>query len=276
MRRLAIAIAAVALALLMCGQASAAGGMRTEASAIGGGTAGKGERSVTTDAEARGDRSCSVLWDLSHGVYMDWSPSGRFADLVDTLSAHDILSYVTAESLQLVDLSAYDMIVIGTVLAWDSAYTAAELTAVQDFLSAGGGLLIMGENSTAPNENVNPISEAYGVTCPVEWETSANYVTSFSDHRIFDDVAELYTPGCGGLIVTPPSEAAAHSPDGDPAVSLMGDCGVIVTGDADLWRSSYLGISDNKAFALNVFTCLCNADTPAEGSSWGVIKSLYR
>ena len=266
MVRTAIAVVVVVLALLPCPDVQAA-----DISA-----AGSGVRLVTTGTEVRSDRTHSVLWDISRGPWVGYTPSGEFSNLVDMLATHEINSYETTSHLNEVDLSSFDMIVIGTILAWYSAYEAAELTAIQDFVSAGGGLLIMGEYPTSPNENITLISEAYGVTYPSEGGTCGSEITDFDAHDIFDGVTELAMVAPGPLFASAPSDTVAREFQGYAVVSLMGDCDVIATGDCSLWENDFLGADDNSTFALNVFECLTGADTAVESTSWGVVKSLYR
>jgi hypothetical protein len=221
------------------------------------------------------DRTYSVLWDLSHGQYSGYAPSGSYSDLADMLTEHEINCYETTTSLEFVSLDAYDMIVIGTVLAWDSAYTGPELAAVEEFVSTGGGLLIMGDNASCPNENITPVSEAFGVSSAAEGEFNGA-ITDFDALELFTDVDTLQIVWGTGLEVASPSETIARGPGGESAVSLMGDCEVIMICDCNLWENQYIGLADNETFALNVFSCLCGADTPVVRSTWGTIKSLYR
>ena len=115
------------------------------------GALGPGVRSVTAGGEDPEGRSGYVLWALSHGPYANYTPSEWYSDLVDMLEMNDIISYEAVYDLNYILLDSYDVIVIGTLLAWDSAFTSAELTAIQGFVDGGGGLLIMGENSACPS-----------------------------------------------------------------------------------------------------------------------------
>ena len=236
-----------------------------------------GVRLVTTGGEARGDRACYVLWALSHGPYADYTPSGWYSDLVDMLEMNNIISYEADYDLNYIGLDSYDMIVVGTLLAWDSAYTAAELTAIQDFVSAGGGLLIMGENSDCPNEHINIISEAYGVTCPLTGGDVNGHITDFAGIDLFAGVTTLELISAPGLTVGYPGAAVAWASGGEPVVAIAGPCEVVVVSDGNLWENDYIAAGDNETCALNVFDCLCSSDTGAQNhSSWGLVKALFR
>jgi hypothetical protein len=232
---------------------------------------------VTAGGDAPEGRSCYVLWALSHGPYIDYTPSGRYSDLVDVLEFNDIISYEATYDLNYILLDSYDVIVIGTLLAWDSAFTSAELTAIRDFVDDGGGLLIMGDNSDCPNEHINIIGEAYGVTCAVTGSDIDGHITDFADIDLFTGVTSLELIGAPGLAaVGSPSMEVAWASGGEPVMALAGGCSVVVVSDSNLWENQYLAEGDNETCALNVFDCLCSASTGLnDRSSWGMIKALY-
>jgi hypothetical protein len=229
--------------------------------------------------ERRSDRSHTVLWSLGHGPYADYTPSGWYSDLVDALEYRDIVSYETTYSLEYVYLDAYDVIVIGTVLAWDSAYTPAELAAVQDFVDAGGALLVLGDNSDTPNEHINPITEAYDVTCQVTGSEPGSDITDVESHAVFAGVSEISLVGPGSLFVSAPGETLARASGGEAVVGLSGAGGVIVIGDCNFCENDYMGLADNEAFILNVFEYLADYETgipDGQSTSWGRVKAGYR
>jgi hypothetical protein len=213
---------------------------------------------------------------LSHGPYAEYTPSGWYSDLVDMLEMNDLISYQSTYDLNYVGLDAYDTIVIGTLLAWDEAFTTAELTAIQNYVTGGGGLLIMGDNTACPNEHINIISEAYGVTCPTTGSDIDGHITDFAAIDLFTGVTTLELIGAPGLTVAAPSAEIAWASGGEPVMALFGDCSVIVVSDGNLWENDYLAQGDNETCALNVFNCLCSANTGAQDrSTWGLIKALY-
>jgi hypothetical protein len=265
MTRTAIAVVGLALAFMVSASVVC----------LGAPNAGVPGPPASGDPDGRDGRTYAVLWDLSHGPHLDYGPSGRFSDLADTLSFYEMNSYETTMSLEFVGLEAYDMIVIGMALAWESGYTPAEVAAIEAYVEGGGGLLVMLENHDMENDHITPVSEVFGVTV----SDSTDYVfvvTDLDGIDLFEDVSSLRFGTGGGLVVTSPSTTVARSSEGEPVVALMGDCNVIVTGDGNLWDNDGLPYHDDQAFALNVFRCLCGADTPVERSSWGTIKSLYR
>ena len=112
----------------------------------------------------QGDVSSNVLWDLSHGVYSSYEPAGRYSNLVSLLSTSGFSIDANASGVLALDLNDYDIIVICLGSAWDSAYSTEEVTAITNFVSNGGGLLILGDGAGSPNANINPLAQAYGTT----------------------------------------------------------------------------------------------------------------
>jgi hypothetical protein len=237
-----------------------------------------GVRPVTAGGEAPDGRACYILWALSHGPYAHYTPSEWYSDLVDMLEVNSIISYEAIYDLNYIGLSSYDVIVIGTLLAWDEAHTAAEVTAIQDFVDGGGGLVIMGENSACPNDHINIISEAYGVSCVLSGSDIDGHITDFADIDLFAGVTSLELISAPGFAsVDSPSMEIAWASGGESVMALAGGCSVIAVSDGNLWENAYLAEGDNETCALNVFDCLCSTSTGTpDRSTWGLIKALYR
>ncbi|MHC4317746.1 MAG: hypothetical protein ACYS1B_04295 [Planctomycetota bacterium] len=65
----------------------------------------------------------NVLWDLTHGIYLDYEPAGRFSGLVGMLSGMGYGFTTTDAGIDNIDLSPYDILVICVGSSWDSPYT---------------------------------------------------------------------------------------------------------------------------------------------------------
>ena len=81
MRWMATAVAVVLLVLLVVGSAPGAAGDEVA----------PGVRRVTSSPVNRDGRSCLVMWALSHGPYVEFTPDGWYSDLVDLLEANDYI-----------------------------------------------------------------------------------------------------------------------------------------------------------------------------------------
>lgn len=200
----------------------------------------------------------SVLWDLSHGVYLDYEPSGRYSSLVTLLHGLGFSVQTTTSGLENVDLSHFDILVVCLESAWDEAYTAGEVEAIKTFVRDGGGLLIMGENTSGPNGNINPVANAFGTACGVSfiWPFDL-YITDLSTHAIFFKVSEIYFRSAGEITALAPSEIVAnYDNSGVASVAEVDDGKVVVLGDSNCWDNTYINNTDNQLFAENTFKWL--------------------
>ncbi|MHC4475586.1 MAG: DUF4350 domain-containing protein [Planctomycetota bacterium] len=201
----------------------------------------------------------AVLWDLTHGVYFNYEPSGRYSSLVSVLAGKGYTVDTTTAGVDNLDLSVYDVLVVSVGSAWYSAYTASEVTAIQTFVSNGGGLLVMGENTNTPNANINPVAQAYGVTCGVSYLTPDDlYFTNLAAHAVFAGCSQIYYRAAGELSAGSPGQlvAWADTGEGTVAVAESGAGRIVVTGDADFCANSNIGTADNQLFAESVFDWL--------------------
>ena len=208
---------------------------------------------------SNGDKE--VLWDLTHGVYLDYEPSGHYSNLVSILGG---LGYTitTTTNIGSETLSQYDVVVICVASAWDEAYTTGEVSQIQSYVQNGGGLLIMGDNLGCPNDNINPVSQTFGITCGVSTLSPDDlYFTDLASHPIFAGVSELYYRAGGELVVTSPGEEVAWTGGGEVTVAVaeQGSGRIVVTGDANFCENTYIGNSDNQKFAENIFDWLSTA-----------------
>lgn len=216
-----------------------------------------------------------VLWDTTHGVCFGYEPSGAYADLVALLVGFNFTT--TSAGVDNLDLSPYDILVICSGSACETAYTASELSAVQAFVADGGRVLILGDNPFAWVWNINPVAQALGATTGV---TSLNddVFSNFSSHPIFDGIGEVNFVAGGSLdAVAPMLPEAWTDDDAQVTVAASESPCVVVLGDINAF-AEYLDLADNRAFAVNVFNWLatCGGTVSTDKSSWGSIKSSYR
>ena len=208
----------------------------------------------------------AVLWDLTHGVHLDYQPAGRFSSLVSILESKGFSVSTTTAGVDNIDLSVYDVLVVCLGSAWNSAYTASEVSAIQTFVNNGGGLLVMGENTDCPNSNINPVAQAFGVTCGVSYLSPLDlYFSDFAAHLIFAGCSELYDRAAGELGAVSPGELVAWTDSGLGTVAITsGGARIVVTGDNNFGDNAYIHISDNQLFSENLFDWLAQVD----GTTW--------
>ena len=139
-----------------------------------------------------------ILFDESHTTDGSglWSP-GNVSLFSWILGVHGYSSSTNFnESLDSGILSNYDILVI---FFPQEPLTAPEIAAVHSFVDAGGSLLLVGVDNINGwqfgVENLNPISETYGI----EFNSDLKHVllnpTYWIDHNITQGVEHLYTKG---------------------------------------------------------------------------------
>ena len=213
--------------------------------------------SSTLEAAAGG----TVLWDLTHGIYLGYEPTNNYSSLVSFLNSEGFSIYTTSFGVDNINLAVFDILVVNLGSAWSSIYTPSEVAAISNFVNAGGGLVVMGDDAGNPNGNINPVAQAFGSTSGVS-SLSPNdlYISNFAVHPIFDGVSEIYNRAAGELTASNPSSIAAWEPGGHGVVSVaeVGAGGVVIIGDINLWDNTHISISQNQLFAENVFNWLSN------------------
>jgi len=204
---------------------------------------------------ALNDVNKNILWDTTHGVYLSYSPSGYYANLVTLLNAKGYSVTTINNGILNNDLSQYDILVIGVTSAWKSQYTNNEVNAIVNFVQNGGGLLIMGDNTYCPNQNINPVAQAFGTitgVSPVDW-----YITNVASHPIFNGVSEFYMTAGGEVNSNTQSEEVAWDSNNKGTIVVYSGSGrVVITGDNNFADDRYRSKSNNQKFTENIFDWL--------------------
>ena len=169
-----------------------------------------------------------VLFDQTHGtdnlaLYSRW-----IADLTDrdyTVDAH------TAGPITSSVLVDYDIFVIPQA---HNSYSTAELSATQDFVSAGGGLLVIGDDYPYIYTDLTSFA---GIT----WlgEGYGGYTSDITPHPVTDGVTTAY-------FGSPVSCLSVES----PAQDLIRDSyGYVMLAVSEIGRGKVLGIADENSIA---------------------------
>jgi len=210
----------------------------------------------------------SVLWDTSHGVVGDYHPDtgGQYEDMANSLGIEFTVT-TTASGFTSATLLGVDVAVISAPTSKDSAYTSTEVTDLANFVSAGGGLLIMSDSSATPNTYIQPVATEFDITLGVlNLDPLGVTLSNFADHPVFDEVeiiSSIYFYSGSELGVSGDAYGIAWQDTTDKiaiaANESYGSGRVIVLGDSTLWinnGSHELLEADNLEFALNTFTHL--------------------
>ncbi len=158
--------------------------------------------------------SKNILFDESHTADGSdlWAP-GNISLFSWILGVHGYNSSTNFnESLDSGILSNYDILVI---FFPQEALTAPEIAAVHSFVDAGGSLLLVGVDNVNGwqfgAENLNPISETYGIEFNYDLKHVLADYRSWIDHNITKGVTSLYTKGddlwgCSLNVTSPATE----------------------------------------------------------------------
>jgi hypothetical protein len=221
----------------------------------------------------------NVLWDLTHGVYANYDPEGRFSGVKNLMGAAGFVSTTTTAGVDNIDLSQFDVVILCLGCAWYSSYTYSEVTALLDFEAAGGGLLILSDNHQCPIGNLDPVLAPFGIAqAGTTIQPSDLYIRHFLSRPIFSGIHTLFFRHAGELIISsPPAVEAATAPTGEVAIGLVDDCRVVVTGDFNFMANSYIHEEDNLAFILNVLDCLADpGPVTTDRETLGGLKARFR
>ena len=224
----------------------------------------------------------TVLWDTAHdggvGFFDDY---GQLADSLAG-SYQGPFTFETGSSLNQLGNSLfgwnYDAVVISVLSSTASAYSPAEVAKITEFVNDGGGLLIMGDNPSTPNANIQPVASAFGVELGIENLSTGGLSTSNFDDSdplfglLFDDVwpydsidtyvDTLYFQAPGEINATSPANEIGWVNASNRALIASTNYGegyVVTVGDASFLKNDYFSNADNMQFAVNTFGLL----TPA-------------
>ena len=196
-----------------------------------------------------------ILWDATHGSLFSYTPSGDYSTLTTILNGMGYAVETTTLGVDNVNLAEYDILVVGLGSSWDTQYNTAEVDAIEDFVANGGGLLIMGDNVYCPNENIQPVAEAFGTQLGVSYPS--DYFTNMASHPIFNDVSEFTFISSGGISGSSPSEEVAWNGQGFAGITVVNCPGkVVITGDINFCENDYISSADNEMLISNIFAWL--------------------
>jgi hypothetical protein len=157
--------------------------------------------------------------------------------------------------------------VINAATARYTSYNTEEISALTDFVAAGGGLLVMADYDPSSIYSYESVLNTFGVTLGTVVFPDF-IVDDFDDHPVFAGVDSLYVNY--GIQVNPSNpvqgiaEYTADSQTNTLAVSLTHGLGrVLVVGDASMWSvtsTDYYSQADNQPFAMNAFEHLTDTE----------------
>ena len=203
-----------------------------------------------------------ILFDLTHQPWCpidtwEWSGDSNYLttwrnDLVSRSYTMDKLHPSALGNLTLENLAPYDMLVTNQPLV---SYTAAEVLAVEQWVSAGGGLFVVGDNPGVPdNYHLDDLIAPYGMQFNAT-VSSYNQIIGISyAHPTTEGCTSLQYHGATNLILSGSAYPVWYYAPDEVAVaaSEYGEGRVVVICDANSVLDTWITEANNKQFAMNV------------------------
>ena len=216
------------------------------------------------------DKAGAVLWDQTHGVYIDYRLMGSFSALYNLLISNGYTAETTVVGVNNLNLDVYRVVVLCLASNWNSAYSVAEADSLQAYVARGGSVLVMSDNTGCPNGNLtevlNRFNMAAGLGTP--GDCLSNSTTNPTYTPIFSGVSSACGSAAGTIGASSPSELIAWA----SGVGMMagrcqnGQGGVVLIWDINIWDNSDIGGYNNATLALNTFNWLSNPPCSPTGS----------
>ncbi len=205
-----------------------------------------------------------VLWDTSHRPFGDNDLDGNYSQLAQTLRQN---GYTVSQSdipVHRQGLWNVDILVISVLSNYNSAYTAAEVDRIFSFVSAGGGLIVLADNTQSRPENIRPALNQFGLY--IAQSDGMGEITVFNDHPICEGIEQVDFLEGGEVDVDEDEGGEIIGFDrwdyGGIAVNDSFGGSIVVFGDADFLTNDGLAEADNQTIALNSFA---HADREVHG-----------
>ena len=202
----------------------------------------------------------NILWDISHGVYRDYAPSeGGYEVFQDELAGEGYSLATTSHGVLVDSPRDYDVLVVSLGSSYYSIYSLAEAEAIRSFVEDGGGLLLLADNTSCPNENIQPIASQFNVNLGLSYPDNRQlYTTNLASHEIFQGLSQIYQSAAGEIGTEGPLSEVAWTEDTGTAMVIAGQFGwghVVVAGDIN-YCDHYINIADNLLFTMNTIEYL--------------------
>ncbi|MHA2287013.1 MAG: hypothetical protein ACXABZ_14205, partial [Candidatus Thorarchaeota archaeon] len=206
-----------------------------------------------------------ILYDLSHlphlGVDLvdnDLTSGSIFSwpwrnDLVSMRYTFDKLYPSSEGNLTPTNLAPYDILIVSIST---TNFTPVEITAVEEWVSAGGGLVLIGDGPIAFDdmENINRLAQPYGMQINDSIYNFGTYNPTFpTPHPITESVTTLETVGHGAINTTGDAYPIFFvGGDASVAASEYDEGRVILTDDRLIFDNANYFNADNRDFSKNI------------------------
>ena len=215
-----------------------------------------------------------MLWDMSHGIqHPIVHPDSIHHRFQEIFEEEGIALVLSDSGILNQNLSEYEGLILAANTSALSNYSPDEISAIEEFINQGGGLLIMSEDLGDPGVyNLNPVAQVFGTTLVVIGDYTGVRLSffSFSEHPIFEEVTEIVFASGNGLAAEPPSMVAAWDSTEwrhltAVTIAEVGEGRFVATGDENVFTDvpprfdpnrCCIFEADNEKFARNVIRWL--------------------
>ncbi len=184
-----------------------------------------------------------------------------------------------APSLTAAYLGSVDVFYTSLLSTATGILSAAEQTALQAWINAGGTLIVTADIFPLPA--YESFTQVYGVTGYTAISGSANG-TTVNAHPIIAGVSSFYyvtnsTFNYGGDALRLGVDNANNTfmVVLEPATGFPHAGRVLVTGDHNMFANSSIGAAQNTLLANNIAQWACHGATAVEPATWGQVKSVF-
>ncbi len=203
-----------------------------------------------------------ILYDLTHQPWCptdtwEWNGDGNFLTtwrdgLVANSFTVDKLHPSSLGNLTPENLAPYDMLVTNQPLL---NYTSQEVQAVEEWVQAGGGLFIVGDNpNVIDNHHLNFLINPYGIQFNHTVSAYSQAVGVFDMHPTTEGCTSLNYHGATNLVLSGSAYPLWSYTAGEVAAGAVeyGEGRVVVICDANSVLDTWITEADNNQFAMNV------------------------
>lgn len=198
----------------------------------------------------------NILWDTSHGPFGEYHLDGEYSQVADLLQQEGFTIEQSEDALDARSLWNADILVVSILSAYDASFTTSEVERITSFVNAGGGLVIMADNSQVRPQRLALLLDVFGLLASTRDDIFN--MTVFGNHPVTEGIEFVVFDLGGGVDVVDGRGGEIIGWDdweiAGLAVNEQSEGAVILVGDADLWSNRSLGIEDNVPFAVNCFS----------------------
>jgi hypothetical protein len=190
--------------------------------------------------------------------YSIYSDSSKYTILRDTLVNKSYTFdkfYLSPDGNFTSDrLAPYDILIVNTP-EWN--FTASEVEAVQSWVEDGGGLWVMGDQTsffTSHNQNINYLLNEYDMKLnnSQKYDVFHTITSDLPVHPLREEISKLHFSGGVYINITGSAEAIAYNESNIYAAAQeWGEGRIFLTGDIN-YVADYLDEVDNNQFGVNI------------------------